>query len=250
MTYCLAIKLDEGLVFCSDSRTNAGADQVSSYSKLHRFSMPGDRQLVILTAGNLATTQAVIDRIGRDLKSDAGFNFAKAEHISDVADYIGKLSVDEQKKFVDADSPKAGFQPEASFIVGGQIKGNPTGLYLVYPEGNHIRTSDQHPFLQIGETKYGKPILDRIIRAETPHEVAMRCALVSMDSTMRSNATVGPPIELLFYQADSLQAPAKYFKFMEDDPYWMLLRRSWNEKIVDSFTDLPPISQIEQDRAR
>ena len=246
MTYCLAIKLDEGLFFCSDSRTNAGADQVSSYSKLHRFSMPGDRQLVILTAGNLATTQAVIERLDRDLRGDADYNFAKAEQISDMADYIGRISIEEQKKFVDGESPKAGFKPEASFIVGGQIKGNPTELYLIYPQGNHIRCSDEHPFLQIGETKYGKPILDRIIRPETPHEVAMRCALVSMDSTMRSNATVGPPIELLFYQVDTLQDPAKYYKLVEDDEYWMLLRKSWDQKIIESFDELPTISEHQE----
>ena len=246
MTYCLAIKIDEGLVFCSDSRTNAGADQVSSYSKLHRFSHPGDRQLVILTSGNLATTQAVIAQIGRDIRSDAEINILKAEHIADIADYVGRLSIEQQKKFVDADSPNAGFKPEASFIIGGQIKGNPTELYLVYPEGNHIRCSETFPFLQIGETKYGKPILDRIIRHDTQHEVAMRCALVSMDSTMRSNATVGPPIELLFYPNNSLQAPAKYFRYEEDDDYWMLLRRSWNQKIVESFSELPPLGQLGQ----
>lgn len=243
MTYCLAIKLDEGLVFCSDSRTNSGADQVSAYSKLHRFSVGGDRQLFILTAGNLATTQAVVEQIERDIKADTEFNFCKAEHISDVADYIGRLSLEQQKKFVTADSPNAGFRPAASFIIGGQIKGSSPDLYLIYPEGNHIRTSDQHPFLQIGETKYGKPILDRIIRKDTPHEVAMRCALVSMDSTMRSNATVGPPIELVFYAANSLKDPAKYYKFDENDPYWMLIRKSWDEKIVESFSELPMLEE-------
>lgn len=241
MTYCLALKIDEGLVFCSDSRTNAGADQVSAYSKMHRFSMEGDRQLVILSAGNLATSQAVVAQIERDMQADAEFHFGKAEHLADVADYIGQISIEQQKKFVDDDSPRAGYKPGASFIVGGQIKGGTVELYLIYPEGNHIRCSEQHPFLQIGETKYGKPILDRIIRSDTQHEVAMRCALVSTDSTMRSNATVGPPIELLFYKADSLNSSAVYYRYEEHDPYWMLLRKSWDEKIREAFSELPPL---------
>ncbi len=244
MTYCLAVKLDEGLVFCSDSRTNAGADRVSAYSKMHRFSIPGDRQLIILSAGNLATSQAVVDQLERDIQADTDFHFGNADYLSDVADYIGRLSLDQQKKFVGDDGPMAGYKPGASFIVGGQIKGSPLELYLVYPEGNHIRTSDQHPFLQIGETKYGKPILDRIIRQDTPHEVAMRCALVSMDSTMSSNATVGPPIELLFYPADSLDA-AEYYQYEESDPYWMKLRASWDKKIQESFNELPSLGEFD-----
>ena len=246
MTYCLAIKLDEGLVFCSDSRTNAGPDQVSTYSKMHRFSVAEDRQLVILTAGNLATSQAVVDQIGWDIQSDSTFNFGKAAHIAEVADYVGLLSREQQKKYVDEDTPKLGYKPQASFIVGGQIKGSPPELYLVYPEGNHIRTSEQHPFLQIGETKYGKPILDRVIRQTSSHEIAMRCALVSMDSTMASNATVGPPVELLYYRTDSLSKPAKYYQFDDSDPYWVLLRESWDEKIQESFSQLPPVRDSDE----
>lgn len=246
MTYCLAIKLDEGLVFCSDSRTNAGPDRVSSYSKMHRFSVAEDRQLIVLTAGNLATSQAVVDQIGWDIQEDAEFNFGKANHIADVADYVGRLSREEQKKYIDEDTPVLGYKPEASFIIGGQIKGSQPELYLVYPEGNHIRTSEQHPFLQIGETKYGKPILDRMIRSESSHEIAMRCALVSMDSTMASNATVGPPVELLYYTTDALDKPAKYYKFEENDPYWLLLRASWDTEILESFNRLPPLEGVDE----
>jgi putative proteasome-type protease len=241
MTYCIGIKLNEGLVFCSDSRTNAGADRVSTYSKLHRFSIVGDRQLMLMTAGNLATSQAVVAQIERDLKSDTSFNISKAEYVSEIADYIGELGVKEQSRYASG-GPGAGFNAEATYILGGQIKGQSMELYLVYPEGNHITASDQYPFLQIGETKYGKPILDRIIRPETDHETAMRCALVSMDSTMRSNATVGPPIELLFYQADSLSEPARYCKLDEIDPYLVELRRSWDENIRTAFNQLPSIS--------
>jgi putative proteasome-type protease len=239
MTYCLAMKLNEGLVFCSDSRTNAGPDRVSTYSKLHRFSLPNDRQVVILTAGNLATTQAVISQIERDLQTDAAFNLSKADYISDIADYIGELSVKTQQKYSEA-GPSAGFNALATFIVGGQIKGQNQELYLIYAEGNHITTSDQFPFLQIGETKYGKPILDRIVRQDTPHETAMRCALVSMDSTMRSNATVGPPIELLFLKKDELKESSHRI-FEDNDGYLVGLRRSWDENICEAFNELPAL---------
>jgi putative proteasome-type protease len=243
MTYCVGIRLDEGLVFCSDSRTNAGPDRVSTYSKLHRLSVPGERQLMLMTAGNLATSQAVIAQIERDLREDADFNVRKAQYVSDVADYVGELGLREQTKY-SSGGPNAGFNAEATYILGGQIKGQPTELYMIYPEGNHITSSEQYPFLQIGETKYGKPILDRIIRRETPHEIAMRCALVSMDSTMRSNATVGPPIELLFYRADSLSEPAHYCKFEENDDYLVELRRSWDSNIHTAFNDLPSLEQV------
>lgn len=243
MTYCVAIKLNEGLVFCSDSRTNAGPDRVSTYSKLHRFSIHGDRQLMMMTAGNLATSQAVVAQIERDLKEDATFNLRKASYVSDIADYVGELSLKAQGKYR-SDGPNAGFNAEATFILGGQIKGGETELYMIYPEGNHITSSEQYPFLQIGETKYGKPILDRIIRPATPYETAMRCALVSLDSTMRSNATVGPPIELLFYQTDSLSNPSKYCKFEENDPYLVKLRQSWDENIRKAFNELPSLSLV------
>ena len=187
MTYCLAIQLDEGLVFCSDSRTNAGADRVSTYSKMHRFAVQGDRSLILLTAGNLATSQAVVSQIQRDLQENSEFNISDAKYVSDIADYIGQLNVAEQEKHRRPGGPDAeGFNASASFILGGQVKGQPSELYLIYPEGNHITASEQHPYLQIGETKYGKPILDRIIQPDTSPEIAMRCGLLSIDSTMRS----------------------------------------------------------------
>lgn len=240
MTYCLAIKLNDGMVFCSDSRTNAGPDRVSSYSKLDRFSMSNERQLILLSAGNLATTQAVIATMERDLKEDAETNISNMEYIADIADYVGELSVKTQQKYAGS-GPKAGFNAEATFILGGQIKGQEQELYLIYPEGNHITASQQHPFLQIGETKYGKPILDRIVRTETEPETAMRCALVSMDSTMRSNATVGPPIELLYCPKDSLAQSATYLQFSENDDYLASLRKAWDENICRAFNDLPAL---------
>lgn len=246
MTYCLAIALNEGLVFCSDSRTNAGPDRVSTYSKMHRFSVPYDRSLVLLSAGNLATSQAVVAQIQRDLEGDekGKFNLLTAKYVSEVAEYVGELSVREQAKYSGDNAPVAGFNAGATFILGGQVKGQPQELYLVYPEGNHITASEQHPYLQIGETKYGKPILDRIIRPDTPAETAMRCALVSMDSTVRSNATVGPPIECLFYRADSLQPQSRYFKLEEHHPYLARLRKAWDDNIRQAFDNLPTLSEV------
>lgn len=240
MTYCLAIQLDAGVIFCSDSRTNAGPDRVSIYSKLHRFSCPNDRQIAIMTAGNLGTTQAVIAAIERDLKHDEPLSVLKAEDVATVADYVGEISVAIQNKYAPG-GEEAGFNAEATFIVGGQIKGGEPELYLVYPEGNHIRASNRHPFLQIGEIKYGKPIVDRIARRDISVEIAMRCALVSMDSTMRSNATVGPPIELLFLRKDDFERPAYYRLFEENDEYLMRLRAGWDDNIRTAFNNLPTL---------
>ncbi|MEM1141313.1 MAG: proteasome-type protease [Pseudomonadota bacterium] len=244
MTYCLAIALEEGLVFCSDSRTNAGADRVSTYSKMHRFSVPYERSLVVLTAGNLATSQAVIAQIQRDIDEQAEFNIYNARYVAEIAEYIGERSLNEQQKFSKKGGPNAGFNASASFILGGQIQGNSPELYMVYPEGNHITASDLYPYLQIGETKYGKPILDRIIRRDTPVETAMRCALVSIDSTMRSNATVGPPLECLFYRADSLEPQERYCLLEERHPYLAELRQSWDNNIRLAFDNLPSISAV------
>ena len=183
MTYCLALKLNEGLVFCSDSRTNAGADQVSTYSKMHRWGVDGERQFVLLSAGNLATTQSVLNRIKRDISERAEESLANMHYMSDAAAYVGKLNKAERERHVSTDDVNAGFNPAATLILGGQILGEEPQLFMVYPEGNYISVSDITPFLQIGEKKYGKPILDRIVRADTDIDSAVRCALVSMDST-------------------------------------------------------------------
>jgi hypothetical protein len=163
MTYCVAIKLDDGLVFASDSRTNAGVDQVSTYSKMHTFETEGDRIFVVLTAGNLATTQAVVNRLKRDMEEGVEGSFADVAHMSDAAEYLGRVNREEQEKHSEALS-KSGIVAEATLIIGGQIQGSEPEIYRVYPQGNYITTSQHTPFLQIGESKYGKPILDRIIR--------------------------------------------------------------------------------------
>lgn len=240
MTYCLAIKLKDGLVFCSDSRTNAGVDQVSSYSKLHQFMDLPDRRFFLLSAGNLATTQAVVKAMRYDLEQGAAFSLATAHTTSEVADYVGRLSTQTQQKYING-GPSAGFDATASFIVGGQIMGREAEIYMVYPEGNHIAASKKHPFLQIGETKYGKPILERIIKPITAHSTAMLCALVSMDSTIQSNATVGPPIELLYFEKDNFHNPTHYHLFEDNDPQLVKLSKMWDEKVREAFLSLPPL---------
>ncbi len=234
MTYCVAIVVDEGISFCSDSRTSAGVDQINTYSKMFRFGLDRNRQFVILAAGNLATTQAVIDRLSKDIAKETRINLNTVADIHEAADYVGQISVEQQNK------TGGGATYGASFILGGQIIGNPPQLTLIYPQGNHIRTSRQTPFLQIGESKYGKPILDRIITSQTDLHTAALCSLVSMDSTMRSNLTVGPPIDIQLYHADTLM-PGEYYHLEEDSDYLKNINLIWNERMVESFAGLPPL---------
>jgi len=236
LTYCLAIRVDQGLVFASDSRTNAGADHVSTFSKMHTFEIPGERAICLLSAGNLATSQAVLRQIRRDNERQGALSLNTARELAEAAEYVGSLSREEQRKHGSSSDEK--FSPEASFILGGQISGRQHQLYLIYPEGNYISATVQTPYLQIGELKYGKPILDRIVREELSLDVAARCALVSMDSTMRSNATVGPPVELLICHADTMRFGRRVL-LQEDNEYLRKLRAAWQKGLEDAFARLP-----------
>jgi len=236
MTYCVAISLDAGLVFVSDSRTHAGVDNVSTYSKMHRFGHDGERQFVLLSAGNLATTQGVITQLKKDIKQGVPVNLMTMAHMNDAAEYIGDLNRQQQEKH-----SSSGTTFEASFIIGGQIAGGDPACYMVYPQGNYITTSDDTPFLQIGESKYGKPILDRILTTASTLETAALCALVSMDSTMRSNITVGPPIEVMIYERDSFVLDHHY-RFDESSDYLRQLGRTWDARLREAFNNLPPIA--------
>lgn len=236
MTYCVAVSVDAGMIFCSDSLTNAGVDQVSTYSKMFRFGVEGEKVFVILSAGNLATTQATIARIKSDIKKNARENLLTMPSVEEAADYIGDISREQQEK-----RATEGRNFEASFIVGGQIKDNKHEIVLVYPEGNHITSSDDTPYLQIGESKYGKPILDRILQPELNLDTCAMCAMVSMDSTMRSNLSVGPPIELLMYRTNSLTQEAP-FRFESDSDFLRDLKRSWDERLKEAFRQMPPMT--------
>lgn len=219
MTYCLAVKVDGGLVFASDSRSNAGVDYVTTYSKMHTFGVAGERLFVLLTAGNLATSQAVINQLQRDIDTDQAVNLHTVDYLFDAA-HAGAINV------------------EASLILGGQIAGRGHDIYLIYPQGNYIAASPETPFLQIGETKYGKPILDRIISPATRVEDAARCALVSLDSTMRSNISVGPPIELALYRKDAYALHQRLL-LKAEAPLFVALQREWTRGLEQAFSTLP-----------
>lgn len=240
MTYCLAATVTDGLVFVSDSRTNAGIDQLGTFSKMHPFTDIPGRFFTLLSAGNLATTQAVVARLHRDIRENAALSLATVKRIREAADYIGEMSRQVQAKYGELERTP-GFSPDADFIFGGKIGNAEHALFHIYAQGNYVSPTELAPFVQIGEQKYGKPILDRIVRVEAPLETVALCGLVSMDSTMRSNASVGPPIELMIYTAGS---PGSHIHVIygEDDPYLREIREAWAENLRQAFEKLPPIS--------
>ena len=236
MTYCLAINVDQGLIFCSDSRTNAGMDNVSTYSKMHAFVWEGNRSFTLLSAGNLATTQAVVKKLNSDVQHAVVPNLLSVTTMQEAVDYVGMISTDVQRTQSNRDMANTNF--EATFIFGGQLGDMPPEIFLLYPQGNYIHESREHPFLQIGETKYGKPILDRVIRRSLDLARAARVALVSMNSTMRSNVTVGAPVDLLIYERDSLRAGRRMY-LTEDDPLAHEISEKWNQGLLFALENLP-----------
>lgn len=240
MTYCLAACVNDGLVFVSDSRTNAGIDQLGVFSKMHAFTDINGRFFTLLSAGNLATTQAVVAQLRRDLRENSKTSLATVKRIREAADYVGKISRRIQEKYPEEERT-GGFSPDADFIFGGKIDAAPHALFHIYSQGNYVSPTDLAPYVQIGEQKYGKPILDRIITVETELETVARCGLVSMDSTMRSNASVGPPIELMMYKATPHGAHT-HIVYTENDPYLLQIREAWAENLRRAFDKLPAIS--------
>ncbi len=238
MTYCIAVSVRDGLVLTSDSRTNAGIDNVSVHCKMHALPTAADRKIVLLSAGNLATTQAVLDQLRRDIRESAALSLNTVRYLSEAAEYLGHVSLEKQHRH--ANTGQNGFYPAATFLLAGQIDREPHAAYLVYPEGNYITTSSQTPYLQIGENKYGKPVLDRFLKPDTALDEAARCSLISMDSTIRSNASVGPPVDLLIYRRDSLMFDACYC-FQEDDEYLIQMRRIWQEKLCEGLAAMPKL---------
>lgn len=240
MTYCLAIALEKGLVFASDSRTHAGVDNVNTYRKMHTFCWEKDRMMVLLSAGNLATTQAVVRRLENEAENDKheGVTLKNANKLSEAAECIGRISREIQNYQQGLLDQQSAFDAGATFILGGQIKGQEPELYLIYPEGNFIGVSPEHPFLQIGETKYGKPILDRVVKNGMSMEDAARAALVSLDSTIRSNLSVGPPIDLMLYERDQFCCRNK-MTLKQNHPYLTSLRKQWSDGLRRVFDELP-----------
>ncbi len=238
MTYCLGICVQDGLLFASDSRTNAGVDYVTTYSKMHVFEPAPDRGFVILSAGNLATTQEIVNIIQRDLDyPNGGENLLTARYLFEAADYVGRVSQMVQQQHGVA-LQQSGVSGEVSLILGGQIQGQPHGLMLIYPQGNHIEASRSTPYLQIGETKYGKPVLDRVLKYNLPLNDAARLALVSLSSTTMSNITVGPPYELAIYQVNQFRIASRC-KFDESGDYLKELQSAWTNGLIQAFNNLP-----------
>lgn len=236
MTYCVAVLLDEGLVFASDSRTNAGIDHVSSFRKMRIYERAGDRVVVVLSSGNLSVTQSALNLLERAPPGQAGAVYACAS-MEDVALSLSRAV--EQIKLRDGPHlEQSNIEIGASFIVGGQIGGEHPRLFLLRACGE-IREADvATPFFQIGETKYGKPIIDRVIKPHTPLRDAAKCLLISFDSTMRSNVSVGLPIDLCTYRRDSLLV-GMHKRITDDDPYFRTIHRMWSDGVRQVFAELP-----------
>ncbi|WP_411872012.1 peptidase [Vulcanococcus limneticus] len=240
MTYCVGILLRDGLVLASDSRTNAGVDDFAKFCKMTTFERAGDRVIVLLSSGTLAGTQAVVSLLKQRATVSTGANTIwTAGTLFDVAILVSDAMRDIEQRdapFLEATPVKF----NASFILGGQIKEEPPRLFRIYAEGNFIEAGEDTPFLQTGEAKYGKPIIDRVITPTTSLEEATKCVLVSFDSTMRSNLSVGMPIDLLCYERDSLQMLKKR-RFEEGDSYFAMISAGWSAGVRQAFRELPEL---------
>ncbi len=240
MTYCVGIMLDRGMIFASDSRTHAGVDNFAKFCKMTVFDREGNRVIVLLSSGDLAGTQAVISVLKqRGEAGGAALNLWNARTMFDVANLVADAMRDIERR----DGPylaESDIRFNASFVLGGQISGEPMRLFRIYAEGNFIEAGLDTTFFQTGETKYGKPILDRVITRSTALADAAKCVLVSFDSTMRSNLSVGMPIDLICYQRDSLEIQMRR-RLDEGDPYFTALSSQWSEGVRHVFSQLPEL---------
>ena len=241
MTYCIGVKLDSGMILASDSRTHAGVDNFSKFCKMTVFERPGDRVIVLLSSGNLAGTQAVIGVLNQRLAiGDATENLWGARTMFDVAMRVADAMRDIERR--DGEYlQESEISFNASFVVGGQILGEPMRLFRIYSEGNFIEAGVDTPYLQTGETKYGKPIVERVITQSTPLAEATKCVLVSFDSTMRSNLSVGMPIDLICYVKDSLAVTMRR-RFDVGDSYFTALSHEWSDGLRQVFRHLPELT--------
>lgn len=240
MTYCVGIKLNAGLVFLSDSRTNAGVDHISTFRKMIVYERAGDRFMVLLTAGNLSISQSVREILQveqlKDTETGDPITIWNARSMFDAARVLGQAVRHVYDR--DADALRhAGVEFNVSMIFGGQIRGESTRLFSVYSAGNFIEATAESPFFQIGESKYGKPVLDRVLRPETSLDEAAKCALVSMDSTMKSNLSVGPPLDLVVYEGDRFTSD-KLVCIDMANPYFRMVHSSWGQKLREAFDSL------------
>ncbi|HEY0943212.1 MAG TPA: proteasome-type protease [Steroidobacter sp.] len=236
MTYCVGMLLDAGLVFLSDSRTNAGVDQISTFRKVTVFERPGERVMVLLTAGNLAISQAVVNALHEHANEPAGSIWA-AKNMFDAALCVGEALREIHHR--DAEALKEHhIEFNASFIFGGQIGTEAPRLFCIYAAGNFIEATADTPYFQVGESKYGKPILDRVISRSTSLAQGAKCALISMDSTIRSNLSVGVPLDLLAIKRDELKV-ASHVNIDENHAYFRMIRTRWSESLRHAFHEMP-----------
>ena len=244
MTYCVAAITKEGIVFASDSRTSAGVDQISVFSKMNVFEVPGERMICMLSSGNLGTTQSVISLLHIRAKlEDGSLNAAGIDGLPcmyDIAVLVGRTL----REVVARDGPgleASNIDPGCTFILGGQVRDEPPRLFLVYPQGNFIEAMKDTNYFQIGERKYGKPMIDRVVTFESTLKELAKCFLVSFDSTMRSNLSVGLPIDLLGYEKDSLRVTHRR-RYEEGDPYFEAISGFWSTGLLRVFAEVPDIS--------
>ena len=238
MTYCVGLLVDTGLVFLSDSRTNAGVDQINTFRKMATFQAPEDRVLVLLSAGNLAITQAVINLL-HEVPEDCDLpaRIYRAKDMFNAARVIGDALREIHAR--DAEMLKEqGHEFNANFIVGGQIKGEEPRLFHIYSAGNFIESSVDTPYFQIGESKYGKPIIDRVVSRSSSLAQAAKCALISMDSTIRSNLSVGPPLDLAIIRRDEFKL-ATHISIDNENDYFKMIRTRWGFALKEVFAELP-----------
>jgi putative proteasome-type protease len=237
MTYCVAMCLDAGLVLLSDSRTNAGVDHINTFRKMTTWERPGERVLVMMTAGNLSISQSIVNILNEHLAGGDTPNLFNAANMFEVARRVGEAVREVHHR--DAESlSEFGVEFNASLIVGGQIRGEAPRLFNVYSAGNFIEATDDTPYIQIGEAKYGKPIIDRVIRRETTLSEAAKCALVSMDSTIRSNLSVGLPLDLCVIERDTYKIKSR-LSIGQDNVYYQQVRGQWGERLREAFSELP-----------
>jgi len=238
MTYCVATLLDTGLVFLSDSRTNAGVDHINTFRKMHVFEKPGDRVLVLMTSGNLAVAQSTVHILHEQVThSDTRTSLHNVHNLFDAAGLVGEALREVHRR----DAPalrEHGIEFNAAFILGGQIAGEPPRLFHIYAAGNFIEATLDTPYFQIGESKYGKPILDRVITRSSSLAEASKCALISMDSTIRSNLSVGPPLDLVCIKRDALRV-LLHRNVTTEDAYYQMIRSGWSDSLRHAFHALP-----------
>ncbi len=241
MTYCVGIKLKAGLVFLSDSRTNAGLDQISTFRKMIVYEKAGDRFMVLLSAGNLSISQSVremlqVEQLPGEHDGDAPITIWNAKSMFDATRVLGAAVRHVYER--DAAALKSsGVDFSASLIFGGQIKGEAMRLFNIYSAGNFIEATPETPYFQIGESKYVKPVLDRVLTPDTPLDEAAKCALVSMDSTLKSNLSVGLPLDMAVYEADALTSD-KIVCIDDTNPYLQMLRGSWGQRLREVFDSI------------